>query len=48
MSGICDACAAGGNITTCELNVDKKIVHAYIGVMSYCSKYKKPEEKDSE
>lgn len=37
---ICDACACGGNITTCKKDVQDIIFDECGRTITYCSKYK--------
>lgn len=43
---ICDACACGGDITKCQLDVYETIIDACDRPLTYCSKHKKVSEDE--
>ena len=42
----CDACASGGDITTCHLDVYETIIDGCNRPLNYCSKYKEVEKNE--
>jgi hypothetical protein len=42
----CDACASGGDVSTCRKDVCKTVMDGCDRPLTYCSKYKEQENKE--